>query len=320
MAFTVMTWNVENLFRPGHDSGPTTDDAYRDKLAGLAAMINQQAPDALGLQEIGQPDALDDLVALLDGDWPGVALGRPDSRGIRVAWLTRRPLTAPINIVDFPAPLQPVQVDDAGTTLGTMGRGALAVTITTESGVPVRLITTHLKSKLLTYPGGRFFPHNEDERARHGAYALGRRSGEAVAVRVALTEALAGHGDENAVILTGDLNDTPQAATTQLLYGPPGSELLTPAFDRPDKGDLTRMWNLAALMPAGRDYSRNNQGRRELIDHILVSRALLDAPKQIAVGAVIDAPMPSVDPTDPNTRRNAPASDHAPIVALFPTV
>lgn len=48
MAFTVMTWNVENLFRPGHDSGPTTDDVYRDKLAGLTAMINRQAPDAAG--------------------------------------------------------------------------------------------------------------------------------------------------------------------------------------------------------------------------------------------------------------------------------
>jgi hypothetical protein len=70
----------------------------------------------------------------------------------------------------------------SGTTLATIGGGALAVTTTTsESGVPVWLITTHLKSKLLTYPGGRFFPHNEDERARYGDYALARRGGEAVA-------------------------------------------------------------------------------------------------------------------------------------------
>jgi hypothetical protein len=79
------------------------------------------------------------------------------------------------------------------------------------------------------------------------------------------------------------------------------------------------MRNLAPLTPAGRDYSRNDQGRREVIDHILVSRALLDAPKQIAIGAVIDTPM-SVDPTDPNTRRNAPTSDYAPVVGLVPTV
>ena len=95
MAFTVMTWNVENLFRPGGDSGPTSADAYQNKLHALAAMINQQAPDALSLQEIGDPDALDDLVQLLDGNWPGQALGRPDSRRIRVAWLTRRPIRDP---------------------------------------------------------------------------------------------------------------------------------------------------------------------------------------------------------------------------------
>jgi endonuclease/exonuclease/phosphatase family metal-dependent hydrolase len=232
--------------------------------------------------------------------------------------LTRHPIGAVAEIVEFPEPLKPVQVDDDGTTLATMGRGGLAVTVITDAGLTVRLITAHLKSKLLTFPGGRFFPHNENERARYGAYALARRGGEAATLRVALTDALGGHGDERAVILTGDLNDTPQAATTQLLLGPPGSELKTKGFERPDKGDLTRMFNLAPLMPPGRDYSRNNQGRHELIDHILASRALLDAPEQITVGAVIDTPMPAVDPTNPNTRRNAPASDHAPIVATFP--
>jgi hypothetical protein len=56
------------------------------------------------------------------------------------------------------------------------------------------------------------------------------------------------------LILMGDLNDTVQAATTQLLLGPPGSELGTEGFDRPDEGDNQRMWNRAPRMPAGRDY------------------------------------------------------------------
>ncbi|UQU62216.1 hypothetical protein COUCH_24635 [Couchioplanes caeruleus] len=46
--------------------------------------------------------------------------------------------------------------------------------------------------------------------------------------------------------------------------------------------------------------------------------AQLDTPEQITVGAVIDTPMPAVDPTTPNTRRNAPASDQAPVAATFP--
>ena len=46
-----------------------------------------------------------------------------------------------------------------------------------------------------------------------------------------------GEGQERAVIVLGDLNDEEQAATTQILLGPPGSEIDTPGFDRPDQGD-----------------------------------------------------------------------------------
>jgi predicted extracellular nuclease len=168
-----------------------------------------------------------------------------------------------------------------------------------DAGIPVRLITCHLKSKLLTFPGGRFNTHDEDERARYGAYALDRRTGEAATLRVALTEALGGHGDQTAVILTGDLNDTVQAATTQLLHGPPGSEIGTRGFQQPDQGDATRMWNLAPLLPAGHDYSRINQGRPELIDHILVSKTLITPPDVVTAQAIINAPLPSIDPADP---------------------
>jgi predicted extracellular nuclease len=82
-------------------------------------------------------------------------------------------------------------------------------------------------------------------------------------------------GDDRPLILTGDLNDTVQAATTQLLLGPPGSEIGTRGFDQPDQGDGRRLWNLAPLMPEGKNYSRINEGRKELIDHILVSAALV---------------------------------------------
>jgi endonuclease/exonuclease/phosphatase family metal-dependent hydrolase len=317
VVFTVMTWNVENLFRTGQAGGPTTATAYQEKLSGLATVINDQAPDALAVQEIGDPAALDDLIGLLDGSWQQQVSTHPDGRGIRVAWLTRRTITDPAEIVDFPAPLQPVQVDDQGTTLGQMGRGAVAITVTTDAGVPVRLITTHLKSKLLSFPGGRFNPHDEDERARYAAYALARRAAEATTLRVALTQALGGHGDQRPVLLTGDLNDTVQAATTQLLQGPPGSEIGTRGFDRSDRGDPTRMWNLAPLMPAGRDYSRITQGRHELIDHILVSQALVTPLTAVTAHAIIDAPLTSIDPSDPTARRDAPSSDHAPVVATF---
>src|SRR4029453_1139203 len=141
-----------------------------------------------------------------------------------------------------PGPRQPVESDDQDTRLGQMGRGALAVTVTSDAGIPVRLITTHLKSKLLTFPGGRFTPHDEDERARYAAYALARRAPEAPPARRAVPPALGGQGDQRPVVLTGDLNDTVQAATTQLLQGPPGSEIGTRGFTQPDRGDPWGAW------------------------------------------------------------------------------
>jgi predicted extracellular nuclease len=188
----------------------------------------------------------------------------------------------------------------------------VAVTVQTGGG-PVRLVTAHLKSKLLTFPGGRFQPHDEDERARFAASALYRRTAEAATLRATVTATLTAHHDAP-VILTGDLNDTPEAATTQLLLGPPGSEIGTAGFDRPDAGDAQRLWNLASLMPDGKNYSRVNHGRPELIDHILVSAALVK--KVTSAEAVIDAPLPSIT-NDPTPRRHEPSSDHAPVVATF---
>jgi endonuclease/exonuclease/phosphatase family metal-dependent hydrolase len=315
--FRVMTWNVENLFRPDEQVDSSAAAVYERKLHSLARVINNQAPDALALQEVGDPAALDDLTALLHGSWQRQVSAHPDSRGIRVAWLSPRPISDPVDIIAFAPRLQPVQVDDNGTTLAQMGRGALAVTITGGAGTPVRLITCHLKSKLLSFPGGRFSPRDEDERARYGVYALDRRAGEAATVRAALTEALAHHGDQRAVICTGDLNDTMQAATTQLLQGPPGSEIGTRGFDQPDHGDASRMWNLAPLMPTGHDYSRINQGRAELIDHLLASKFLVTPLSAVSTRAIIEAPLASIDPTNPTARRDAPSSDHAPVVAAF---
>ena len=315
--FKVMTWNVENLFRVGQPSGPTTPAAYDNKLKGLAAAINEQAPDALAVQEIGDPAALNDLVALLNGQWQQQVSTRPDGRGIRVAWLTPRQISDPVDIIAFPPHLLPVQVDDQRTTQAQMGRGAVAITVQADSGQDVRLIATHLKSKLLTFPGNRFNPHDEDERARYAAYALYRRAAEATTLRVAVSAALAGHGNQRPLILAGDLNDTVQAATSQLLLGPPGSEIGTRGFDQPDHGDTMRLWDLAPIMPPGRDYSRINQGRKELIDHILISQALIQPLNTVTAQALIDAPLASIDPADPNARRNAPASDHAPVLATF---
>src|SRR5262249_31972361 len=142
------------------------------------------------------------------------------------------------------------------------------------------------------------------------------RAAESTTLRVWVTAALGSGHEKRALVLMGDLNDTVQAATTQLLLGPPGSEIGTPGFDKPDEGDHQRLWNLAALMPEGKNYSRITRGRRDLLDHILVPAALVRPPISITGGAVTPQPLPSIT-TTPTDRRNEPSSDHAPVVATF---
>ena len=73
------------------------------------------------------------------------------------------------------------------------------------------------------------------------------------------------------LLMLGGLNDVPDAQTSLVLNGPPGSEIGTPGFDRPDGGDDARLFNLAPLIPQERRYSRVARGRPEMLDQILAS-------------------------------------------------
>jgi endonuclease/exonuclease/phosphatase family metal-dependent hydrolase len=314
---TIGTWNLENLFRPGGTFGPSDEMSYRAKLAALAATINTTKPDVLGVQEVGDPEALADLVAMLDGEWH-VELSKhfEADHPIRVGVLSRRPIQVIQDVADFPEKIATLQVDDSAPDCRQMCRGALAVGVDLTAGQQLVVTVCHLKSKLLSYPaaggGTRFFPRNEGERARYAGYALFHRAAEAVTVRGLADHLLDGHGQARPVIVLGDLNDEPLAATTQILLGPLGSEIGTRGALVPDRGDAARLWNLAPLIPEGERFSRVYQGRHELIDHIMVSRSLLDRVDE--VHTLSAAGLPSVG-DDPVARRNARASDHSPVLA-----
>ncbi len=307
------TWNLENLYRPGGPYGPADEAAYAAKLAALAAVITELDPGLLGVQEVGDPGALEDLAGMLDDDWHVALSSHADSRGIRVGFLSRTELTVVADTAAFPPRMLPVQADDTGLTVSQAGRGFLAVEVADERG-PLRVAVCHLKSKLLSYPNGRFQPRDEGERARYGAYALYRRAAEAAALRALADRLLEGDGRERDVAVLGDLNDEVQAATTQLLLGPPGSEIGTPGYDRPDRGDAVRLWGVAPLIPASERYSRVNSGRRELIDHVLLSHRLVRRVSAAGTGLPDDGPprLPSVG-ADPGERRGVAGSDHAPV-------
>jgi endonuclease/exonuclease/phosphatase family metal-dependent hydrolase len=310
----VGTWNLENLYRPGGAFVPRTREAYDEKLDALAWTIDSLDVDVLAVQEVGEPEALRDLVKRLSGTWHTRLSTEADGRGIRVGVLSRLKLLEAQDVVDFPAQLPPLRADDSAAVTSRMGRGALRVRVRTRPGALLDVVTCHLKSKLLTFPGGRFSPHDEGERARYGAYALFRRTAEAATVRDLADRTLRGRGRSRALVVCGDLNDVPGAATSQILLGPQGSEIGEEGELIPDAGDAWRLWNLAPLIPEKVRFSRIERGRAELLDQILVSRALLDHVREAT--SVVDRPMPDIS-GDPRQRRNVPDSDHAPVVARF---
>ena len=319
--FRVVTWNVENLFDVGDDDGPETEAALSAKLESLKAVIDALNPHVVALQEVGSETALARLQQALTVAMPHRRLGVADERGIRVAFISQRQLHDPVDIRPFPAGVLPIQAGDdpAGPDgprlMNQMGRGALQVTVRANNR-DVHVISAHMKSKLLTFPDG-FAPADEDQRARFASYALYRRASEATTLRVHLDTLLGGGGREMPVILAGDMNDELDAATTQILQGPPGSEIGSVGFDQADQGDGDRMWNIAPLIPEERRFSRLYRGRPELIDHIFASNFLVTNDRTSAVTTVMaEGVIPSIE-DDPNARRSAPGSDHAAVVATF---
>jgi hypothetical protein len=105
-----------------------------------------------------------------------------------------------------------------------------------------------------------------------------------------------------------------EAATTQLLFGPPGSQIGTGGIAHPDHGDPQRLWDVGYKMNPPNNFSRINEGREELIDHILASHALVG---KLIDAATIPLDVPSIG-TNPHLEpRVDPPSDHRPVVAHF---
>lgn len=326
--FKVMTLNLENLFRSAAANGSNDLAVYEKKLDSLAQVIGDLDPDVLAVQEVGGSEPFADLGAALQGQYPYQQLStHPDRRGIRVGFLSKLEIATSDEIVQFPEegiPAVPSLDAEGNFDQSTrLSRGALRIQVQPQRDFPVYLVTAHLKSKLLTFPTpsgkARFSPRNESERAQVAGIALLQRTAEAVALRIWANDLLS-REPKAALILLGDLNDVTDAATTQILQGPPGSEIGTRGFNTVDAGDKARLFNLAPLIPEERRFSRISKGNRELIDHIFVSEELLlGEPRQVPmVDSHVDSlgGLPSIN-ENPIERREKPSSDHAPVTATF---
>ena len=320
MPLTVMTWNVENLFVPGQhaDALPQVEfDAKLDLIGGTVQLLD---PDVVAFQELGT-QALGALQVRLDPAYPAAHESIPDPRTIRVGILSKHAFVNEDDLRDFPVTV-PNIFDEDGDPIARMGRGAPHVEIQFQ-GINIHIISTHLKSKLLTFPGGAFSTNNETLRAQIGAIALNKRTAEATTIRLAANQIMTDNPGD-AVVLMGDFNDGPTAATSQLLLGPSGSEIGTIGFSRPDQGDAQRLFNTAPAIPEDRRFSRIHRGVGELLDQVLASEEMY--PRASANGPRLEPisdshvdfvdNLPSVG-TNPNVRVGEITPDHSPVTATF---
>jgi predicted extracellular nuclease len=311
--FSFMTWNVENLFPAGHPPGPKTQEDYDQKMSNLARTILSIAPDVLAVQEIGAESCFKDLQNHLNGLYPYAVLSnKPDgtpNHQIRVGLLSRFPLSQADDFYDFDktALVNVPEVEGNKEKIVThMGRGALKTIVTLPQNLSITVVTAHLKSKLLTFPKGRRYPLDEDERARGAGYSMLKRTAEAVALRVYINRLVS--GNDTPLILAGDFNSETIELPIQILQGPEDASL-----QHKDKGDDVRLYNLDDhIMPEHR-YSRIFRKQKELIDHILVSYELIFGVRQV------DSFVQNIASIDQGveTRRSALFPDHAPIFARF---
>lgn len=315
MPITITTWNVQN-FRQN-------DPVFADKLDFLAATLEALGSDVVALQEILDEAALEALASRLGFQHFSA---QPDGRGNRVAFLTRNaPAQSPLQIDQWILPPNvTVRGFDANGNIQVepqLPRPALRITLA-HAGAQLDIITAHLKSKLLTF-GGNFSTANETLRAHTAYFALERRAAEAVSLREHVSPLLTAG---RKLIVLGDFNDGPDAATTQILYGPPGSQPRGPqdgthatgAFQLHDAGDPQRLFNVAKLLPDNIRWSRRHNGQNELLDHILASEGLMPRVgglRQVPTMSILNEDTPSLIGSNPTGGAVIP--DHAPVTAAF---
>ncbi|HEX6577991.1 MAG TPA: endonuclease/exonuclease/phosphatase family protein [Jiangellaceae bacterium] len=302
---TVATWNVENLFLPGGPSGPSSEDVYVRKLAYLAATIGAIGADVVCLQEIGGEEPLADLAAATGGVLQHRAAGHPTT----VASGSASSPGSRSSSASTGSPSRPVAYPASRTrTVGFSprwagGPGDRARSRSARGRFPTarRHGTPEVQDPQLPQP-----PVLPAGRGRGGARrrlrtdpAGGRGGG-----RARPAQPVDATRTRHPVVLAGDLNDEPTAVTTALLCGPEDGNP-----NRPDLGDPYRLYNLADRIAAERAFSRIYRDRRELIDHIMISRPLLLA--GVTADAFVDDLVGITEDVD--SRRDAIRPDHAPL-------
>lgn len=327
--FSVATFNALDFFddKPPHVIAGLDRDGwsperqadatrfYRRKLNVIARILTRLDADIVVLQEIKGNSVLEQLRQrlapryLATGDEPYGGYHRPLSarpgrRGIAVGVLTRWPIIEATEHAPDELPFPNFLEGDPHPFAGRLRlhRPMLELILERPDGGKLALIGLHLKSHLplpLVDGSGDWKRITSlDERAQAYARSFVARLAEALFVRRRVSDLLK---RGLPVIVAGDFNDQPDAASLRIIAGDIGGPT--------DLSDPERLLNCMRAMPSHKRYSTMHNGERRLIDHVLVSSALWQTLKRV------DIFHDEIDQTSASEFN--PASDHAPLRVEF---
>jgi predicted extracellular nuclease len=260
--FSVMTWNVENLFDiqyPHPSSPPRPRKAKYDlDLTKVAnTLLAAGAPTIVGLQEVENFAIMEDLAAhelLLPFDYQPILLEGTDSRGIDVAYLVRGDRAQILDVQQFAAPE------------GLTSRPPLLIKIQLSPGNN-DLILYILNNHFASLAGGEVA--TEPRRAAQAAWNL-----------EIIDRLRAADADAHCVVM-GDLNSFYDSLPIDTLR----------------ESGLRHVFE---LLPGEERYTYIYQGVAQTLDHILVSPSVWAALEEVhALHTNTDYAMPNPEDDSP---------------------
>lgn len=325
MPFSLATFNVRDFFDDEApqvigelDRGEYTPERrerarvlLRNKVDAVAQVLARLDADVVCLQEVKNERCCRLVLEQLEGKIAGyqtvVVGGGEDARGIRTAVLSRLPLagdprrhTKEEDATGFCLPK--AQETDPEPAVHHFRRGLLEVPLRMSDGTTLVLFNVHLKSN---FPVHFRPPQSQGDLADAMVRAGLLRLAEAVRVR-RLADARLAQAPRPHVVVAGDFNEGPDSIVLRAVSGDPVEEArrnLPGALHSATSG-----------IPTDRRWSIHWRGRRELLDHILISRSLWS---RFHESRILNEVLYDPDACLKERSREGAESDHAAVLANF---
>jgi hypothetical protein len=328
MNFRIANFNVENLILPDirfYDRMILTREEYEAKANWSASIINRIEPDIIGIQELWTSEALADVLARSYHFAGGANLCAPGAsvaenvkgrlaQRPRLGLVSRFPISGGEVVPLFPVSLSlqiPLRVAN-----GTIREVPLAIDQFQRPVLKARVhvgdlslmvFVAHLKSKSPIIKNGE---DGDDPfmSAIGQARATILRAAEAAALRHLILQEMA--STRTPVIVLADLNDTPDAASTQIVCG-------ASPHEGKDFAEKKALWD-TVLYPTFRIAGQRSSsihthifnGDRDILDHILVSEEFYSRNRH-RIGTVVRHAVVNDHLRDSDALPKSPgASDH----------